>query len=65
MCDRYFFSDINTLARKIHHKNGTTVPIDIYVSYTNNPWGPSAVLETGQSGGKDQYRWVFSQNQDL
>lgn len=56
MCDRYFFSDINTLARKIHHKNGTTVPIDIYVSYTNNPWGPSAVLETGQSGGKDQYR---------
>ncbi|VVC37099.1 Phospholipase A2 domain,Phospholipase A2, aspartic acid active site,Phospholipase A2, histidine [Cinara cedri] len=48
--------DINTLTRKIYHKNGTTEPIEIYVSYTNNPWGPSAVLEAEQSGGKNQYR---------
>ncbi|XP_025419104.1 basic phospholipase A2 pseudexin A chain [Sipha flava] len=53
----YSSQDINALARKIYHKNGTAVPIDIYVSYTNNPWGPSAVLDNGQSSsGKEQYR---------
>lgn len=53
----YFVPDMNTLTRKIHHKNGTTIPIEIFVSYTNNPWGPSAMLEASQSGGgAEQYR---------
>lgn len=50
-------TDINALTRKIHHKNGSTESIEVYVSYTNNPWGPSAVLETGGGGSKEQYRW--------
>lgn len=49
-------TDMNALTRKIHHKNGSTESIEVYVSYTNNPWGPSAVLETGGGSSKEQYR---------
>ncbi|XP_050432743.1 basic phospholipase A2 PA-5 [Adelges cooleyi] len=50
----YTQANLNALTRRIHHKNGTTIPIDVYVSYTNNPWGPSAILESAsQSDDKE------------